>query len=750
MSEETVREKIIIEVSESGARVVKGSLKDIGAGANDAKKEVSSFRKELSEAKAALNDIAKAGRTAFNAIKVSIAVITAPLKLMIGLLVTAKASVIAFGTAAIGAAAKYEMFRERLRTVTGSVKAAKTAFEESIKFSVSTPFTPEQIIDTRALLESVNIKGQAAVQAVAEAAAGMNKDISDVAKAVIALESESLRKLGVQAERNGNNTKFKYSTAEQKDITKNVTGFREAQEALLEIFMDKFEGGIVRMSTTMEGLISTLKGATTDFFARFGDDVLESAKLVVKDIIDAMNSIDLSEAGKQFAKWIDEARVNLYASAMVMRDVFKEAVAASERNGIGVVVIAALKSGGVILGQIFLETMTASFAIWEAIGHVIGTAIYNALLQTDLPFSGKVRKTEATRRASALDESQALEIIKRFGMTTKNQFGGQDATAKGLLTGYIDKGTNENMRREMEAAVISMHSQSTATETLTVELKEAGKKIKASADRIGETAKNEVQSFVTTVSGGKGFDVGARYNAYKSEAVQRGETAKKDWEAAKAEPEIAKQEISWWKARTNAVRENLDMTSEAKGVFTGVSDGFTAFGDDVTNTAANMSGIMQGAMNGLAGSIHSMMMSGKADFRSLAASIASEISLMITKILLFKAVSGGMNMLGFGLAPAAAAPTPAAQFGGVMRAGQPTLVGERGPEMFIPPSNGRVVPNAQSSDILGGGGKQQQSIRIVNVVDPAMVNDYMTTPAGERAVLNVLNRNRSALRGVLV
>jgi len=37
------------------------------------------------------------------------------------------------------------------------------------------------------------------------------------------------------------------------------------------------------------------------------------------------------------------------------------------------------------------------------------------------------------------------------------------------------------------------------------------------------------------------------------------------------------------------------------------------------------------------------------------------------------------------------------------------------------------------------------STRIINVLDPAIVGDYLATPAGERAIVNVIRRNRSVL-----
>ena len=44
-----------------------------------------------------------------------------------------------------------------------------------------------------------------------------------------------------------------------------------------------------------------------------------------------------------------------------------------------------------------------------------------------------------------------------------------------------------------------------------------------------------------------------------------------------------------------------------------------------------------------------------------------------------------------------------------MQAGQPYMVGERGPEMFVPNQTGSIVPNNK----MGGGG----GITIVNNVD---------------------------------
>ena len=81
------------------------------------------------------------------------------------------------------------------------------------------------------------------------------------------------------------------------------------------------------------------------------------------------------------------------------------------------------------------------------------------------------------------------------------------------------------------------------------------------------------------------------------------------------------------------------------------------------------------------------------------------------------------------------------------------LMGEAGPEAILPLSRGRggrlgvamtapvapVAPAAKPSPV------PEMSTRIINVLDPAIVGDYLATPAGERAIVNVIRRNRSVL-----
>ena len=81
----------------------------------------------------------------------------------------------------------------------------------------------------------------------------------------------------------------------------------------------------------------------------------------------------------------------------------------------------------------------------------------------------------------------------------------------------------------------------------------------------------------------------------------------------------------------------------------GIRDGFNRFGQDAENIMGNVSDITLNAFNGMSGALTDLVMTGKADFGSLAKSIIKDIVQMTIKMMIFKAVSsmfggaGGMS-----------------------------------------------------------------------------------------------------------
>lgn len=83
--------------------------------------------------------------------------------------------------------------------------------------------------------------------------------------------------------------------------------------------------------------------------------------------------------------------------------------------------------------------------------------------------------------------------------------------------------------------------------------------------------------------------------------------------------------------------------------------------------------------------------------------------------------------------------------GGQVTGGRPILVGERGPELFTPPSSGSIVPNVN----INQAAQAAPTVNVINVSDPGEIPAGIETPDGEQAVINVIQRNPDQVRRLL-
>nr|DAX97622.1 MAG TPA: Tail tape measure [Caudoviricetes sp.] len=79
----------------------------------------------------------------------------------------------------------------------------------------------------------------------------------------------------------------------------------------------------------------------------------------------------------------------------------------------------------------------------------------------------------------------------------------------------------------------------------------------------------------------------------------------------------------------------------------GIKDGINQIQDSFGYMAANMSQVTQNAFNGMADALTDFVMTGKADFRSLAQSILRDIAEMTVKMMIFNAIKAASGAFGF-------------------------------------------------------------------------------------------------------
>jgi hypothetical protein len=359
---------------------------------------------------------------------------------------------------ALKASGDMEMLQAQLETVMSSTEEAAAALQESINFSVKTPFKPDEIVQTRILLESVGVAGGGAVEAVAEAAGAMNRNITDVATAVMSMEAEPLRRLGIGLTRNAGEFAFTFKNKMGEAVTATASSFEEAQGKVLDIFMEKFDGGVEKMASTWDGLKSTLSGVKDLFFADLGDGFMPQAKQIVQDMINLLNAgIDsgkIKEMGETIGQWIQKVRDDAV-------EVLKQIRSLDD-------VQAVLKGVGLWLKDKLVEAgQKAAAVIAEKapiIGQAIGDAIKESLLSLDQTIQDKRVAKKMLRQGGEEVTGENVDAyvgqMRDFraaeaGEKLAAQVGG-DSTAGKTLKEYI----NTELEKVAQEAVESLKADS--------------------------------------------------------------------------------------------------------------------------------------------------------------------------------------------------------------------------------------------------------------------------------------------------
>lgn len=137
----------------------------------------------------------------------------------------------------------------------------------------------------------------------------------------------------------------------------------------------------------------------------------------------------------------------------------------------------------------------------------------------------------------------------------------------------------------------------------------------------------------------------------------------------------------------------------------------------------------------ISNAVDTFVNTGKFKFSDFARSIVADLAKMIAKALIFRAISGFLGGIGI--------PLPGMAEGGSAEKGQPYVVGEKGPELFIPKSAGSVIPNDKLGMATASAGTGQQQAPVVN--NYTYNNNINAVDA--KSVASLFYENRKALFG---
>lgn len=204
--------------------------------------------------------------------------------------------------------------------------------------------------------------------------------------------------------------------------------------------------------------------------------------------------------------------------------------------------------------------------------------------------------------------------------------------------------------------------------------------------------------------------------------------------------------------RLELQREATALMERQGNAALGLKTALDQFALQADNVNKAVQDIANSFANNLTNTITEFVTTGKASFKEFASAIIADIARIITKMLVMRAISGIGGSLGLGGSPADGAIdglAGARASGGPVNANKRYLVGENGPEMFVPSENGTIRNGKQMQGNAQPAPPPVTNLQVVNVQDPAMIPQAITDGGADDAIVNVINRNADAVRQLL-
>jgi len=228
----------------------------------------------------------------------------------------------------------------------------------------------------------------------------------------------------------------------------------------------------------------------------------------------------------------------------------------------------------------------------------------------------------------------------------------------------------------------------------TKNLIESQNKLQEIQDNIAKSTMSEIEK--------KWYDIDAAATASAKSQIEAIEAQ------AKAKMPIEEQQKYYAEARKGSEQLKAAAAAEyenSRRFSTGWSNAFNEYVSNATNAAQQAQRIFQAATQGMEDMLMNFFKTGKFGWKDFVQNIIdvmlrSQVQQLIAKTFggIGSVGGGGGGGRSGGLFGGAIIPGFLAE-GGPAGAGKPYIVGERGPELFVPSTSGTVVPN----NALGGG-----------------------------------------------
>jgi len=217
---------------------------------------------------------------------------------------------------------------------------------------------------------------------------------------------------------------------------------------------------------------------------------------------------------------------------------------------------------------------------------------------------------------------------------------------------------------------------------------------------------------------------------------------------------IAVQNLGDQYAATTRIQEANAIASQRTFEF-GWNKAFKQYAEDATNYAKIADDVFKSFTGSMNSAIDKFVETGKSSFSDFASSVIKDLIKIQLKAMAMQAISGiGGLFKGFmgagGVDNITTAQWTSGAFadGGEPPVGVPSLVGENGPELFVPNRSGTIIPNHQLSSALGGGTNVTYAgpyIAQMNAMDTQSATQFLA-----KNKMAIWSANQSASRSIPV
>lgn len=443
--------------------------------------------------------------------------VLAPLGWMAKGLTAAGAAAAAFGALTVKASGDMEMLRLRLDGVAASAEESKRIFQDVKELGIASPFSDKEMAEAAIALRQFALYSRQNLQTISDTATVAQRDMQEVVMAIVGMEAEPLRRLGIQFSAAGGSFTAQYRTKLGEVKSETAKTRDEASQMLVDIFKTRFGGAAGAFATSWKGVTSTLTGALEQGMARVGDGLRKRLAGAVGGLNDRLGA--LIESGRLDAIG-ERIGAALEDGVDKARAAFETISVLSEKNSFGTMMAEGAAGAAEIMARGFFEYLRAGYGVIEGIFRAAFGVVLQEYRSSDLPGAKIARQKYAKELLEKMSPSDAV----RYGIP-KDVIGqypypwpGVEDRARENKIKYFTKFAAEDKAEWISKASAQQTGDmfSSGVRSSVAAIAEAGPRLKAI---VGEVSQRRLENVERTT----GYDVASMYEA-NLERIRAGKT----------------------------------------------------------------------------------------------------------------------------------------------------------------------------------------------------------------------------------